>query len=135
MHELKSYLVRAVRDWAMDSGLTPHLLVDATIPGVDVPAAFVNNGRIVLNVHPRAIQHFDLDRDCLRFHARFVGRSLPVALPIAAVLAVYAHENGQGVSFPEGKATAPPREPTADAAPAPAPKQPQSKGPTLRIVK
>lgn len=132
MLPLKLYLVRAVRDWALDSGLTPHVLVDASFPGVTVPAGHVENGRIVLNVHPRAVDHFDLIDDWLRFSARFGPRSFLVEVPSAAVLSVYARENGQGISFPAVPADN--REnPSADGEPPPG--KPPGKGPMLKVVK
>jgi len=98
---LKAYLVRAVRDWALDNGFTPHVLVNASAPDVSVPAGYIEDGRIVLNIHPRAVEHFLLEDDLLRFSARFGAQSLPVEMPLTAVLAVYARENGQGISFSE----------------------------------
>ena len=129
---LKPYLIRAVRNWAVDSGLTPCVLVNASLPGVKVPADYVDNGRIVLNVHPRAVGRFDLDNEWLQFSARFAARSFAVEVPLAAVLAVYARENGQGISFTgeedaDGDGAA-----MRDAAPS---KRTPRKGPTLKIVK
>jgi stringent starvation protein B len=100
---LKSYLIRAVRDWALESGLTPYILVDADCPGVVVPVQFVNRGRIVLNVHPRAVNALVLDDSVLRFSARFAGQSLGVEIPTTALMAVYAKENGQGITFPQSE--------------------------------
>lgn len=104
MKLLKSYLIRAVRDWALESGLTPYILVDANRPGVVVPDRFVNLGRIVLNVHPRAVNAFVLDDEVLRFSARFSGQSLGIEIPTTALTAVYAKENGQGITFPQSDA-------------------------------
>lgn len=129
MVALKPYLLRAVHLWAVDSGVTPHVLVDATAAGVKVPAHFVDNGRIVLNVHPRAVTDFNLNDDWLWFSARFSGNQFTIEVPLAAVLAIYAKENGQGISFPEEGApthNGPGTEPTG---------QPQRKGPTLKIIK
>ncbi len=129
---LKPYLIRAVRNWAVDSGLTPCVLVNASLPGVKVPADYVDNGRIVLNIHPRAVGRFDMDHEWLQFSARFAARSFAVEVPLAAVLAVYARENGQGISFTgeedaDGDGAA-----MRDAA---SPKRTPRKGPTLKIVK
>ena len=56
----RPYLIRAMWQWAQDSGFTPQLLVDATVAEVVVPVASVESGRIVLNVHDRAV--VDLSR-------------------------------------------------------------------------
>jgi stringent starvation protein B len=129
--ELKSYLVRAVSDWALDQGLTPHVAVAATYPGTAVPAEHVQEGRIVLNIHPRAISAYALDDEGLAFSARFGGRPFEVRVPLPAILAVYARENGQGISFPEPV----PPAPDSGAPPDETPPKPGGKGPHLRVVK
>lgn len=101
MTPITPYLIRAVRDWAIDSGLTPLIVVDATLAGVEVPADFVENGRILLNVHPRAVHDFVMENERLLFATRFAGKRCALEIPVAAVLAIYARENGQGVTFPK----------------------------------
>ena len=96
----RPYLLRALYEWIADNGLTPHILVDATKPGVRVPAHAVKDGRIVLNIAARAVGHLQMDNDDVRFSARFGGVSHEVIVPIDAVLAVYARENGQGMELP-----------------------------------
>lgn len=131
MNPLKYYLARAVYDWALDNNLTPHVIVDATVAGVQVPPGYVENGRIVLNVHPRAIQTFSFDHSGIRFSARFGGSPYGIDIPLTGLLAIYAKENGQGVSFPE-------RDDPPPVAPAPrgtASGRPTRKGPSLRRVK
>lgn len=96
----RPYLLRALYEWIADNGLTPHLLVDATQPGVRVPAHAVKDGRIVLNIADRAVGHLQMDNDEVRFSARFGGVSHAVIVPIDAVLAIYARENGQGMELP-----------------------------------
>ena len=91
---------------------------------------YVENGRIVLNIHPRAIHGFSFDHGGIRFSARFGGSPYVIDIPLAGLLAIYAKENGQGVSFPE-RDEPPPAEPAAPGRPAPAPR----KGPVLKRVK
>ena len=86
----RPYLLRALYEWIADNGLTPHILVDATKPGVRVPAHAVKDGRIVLNIAARAVGHLQMDNDDVRFSARFGGVSHAVIVPIDAVLAIYA---------------------------------------------
>ncbi|KDM92754.1 ClpXP protease specificity-enhancing factor [Photobacterium galatheae] len=95
----RPYLVRAFYDWLVDNDLTPHLVVDATLPGVQVPQEFVSNGQIVLNLAPRAVGNLELGDEAIRFNARFGGRPQVVAVPLAAVMALYARENGAGTMF------------------------------------
>lgn len=96
----RPYLVRAINDWIVDSGLTPHLLVSAEFPGLDVPASSIQDGRVVLNISPSAVRDLLIDDAMVTFVARFGGVSRAVSVPIAAVEAVYARENGRGMMFP-----------------------------------
>ena len=97
----RPYLLRALYEWVVDNGMTPHVLVDATQPGVRVPAHAVKDGRIVLNIAERAVGGLRMDNDALRFSARFGGVSQSVLVPLDAVIAVYARETGQGMVLPE----------------------------------
>jgi stringent starvation protein B len=97
----RPYLLRALYEWIADNGMTPHLLVDATMPGVRVPPHTVKDGRVVLNVAARAVSRLEMDNDAVSFTARFGGVSHPVTVPVAAVLAIYARETGQGMALPD----------------------------------
>jgi stringent starvation protein B len=97
----RPYLLRALYEWIIDNGMTPHVLVDATQPGVRVPAHTVKEGKVVLNIADRAVAKLEMDNESIRFTARFGGVSHPVAVPISAVLAIYARETGQGMALPE----------------------------------
>jgi stringent starvation protein B len=96
----RPYLLRALYEWIADNGLTPHLLVDATRPQVLVPTHAVKDGRIVLNVAQRAVAGLEMSNDVISFSARFGGVSHSVSVPVSAVLAIYARENGQGMALP-----------------------------------
>ena len=97
----RPYLLRALYAWIADNGMTPHLLVDASRPGVQVPVSAVKDGKIVLNVAERAVVGLDMGNDAIAFTARFGGVSHPVRVPIGAVLAIYARETGQGMGLPD----------------------------------
>jgi stringent starvation protein B len=97
----RPYLLRALYAWIADNGMTPHLLVDAGRPGVQVPASAVKDGKIVLNVAERAVVGLEMGNDQIAFTARFGGVSHPVRVPVSAVLAIYARETGQGMGLPE----------------------------------
>ena len=109
MSSQRPYLLRALYEWISDNGMTPHILVDAGLPGVRVPAHTVKDGRVVLNIAERAVVRLVIDNESVSFSARFSGASYPVQVPISAVLAVYARETGQGMALPEDP------HPTADA--------------------
>ena len=95
----KPYLVRALLGWIVDNDLTPYLLVDSELPGVRVPRQYVKDGQIVLNISPQATSHFEMTNSKLQFRAGFGGSMFDVLLPTRAILAIYARENGQGMSF------------------------------------
>jgi stringent starvation protein B len=97
----RPYLIRAIYDWATANGYTPHVLVAADYPGVQVPTQYVQDGRITLNISPTAVQNFDVLPELLWFSARFAGRAYEIQVPVGAVLAVFARENGEGVVFGE----------------------------------
>ena len=97
----RPYLLRALYEWIVDNGMTPHLLVDATRPGVRVPPHTVKEGRVVLNVAERAVARLQMDNEVVAFTARFGGQSQAVQVPVEAVLAIYARETGQGMALPE----------------------------------
>lgn len=95
----RPYLLRAFYEWLLDNQLTPHLVVDVTLPGVQVPMEYARDGQIVLNIAPRAVGGLELANDEVRFNARFGGVPRQVSVPLAAVLAIYARENGAGTMF------------------------------------
>jgi Stringent starvation protein B len=95
----RPYLLRAFYEWLLDNQLTPHLVVDVTLPGVQVPMEYARDGQIVLNIAPRAVGNLELANDEVRFNARFGGVPRVVSVPLAAVLAIYARENGAGTMF------------------------------------
>ncbi|MCF6434884.1 ClpXP protease specificity-enhancing factor [Pseudoalteromonas sp. MMG022] len=95
----RPYLLRAFFDWIVDNECTPHLVVNAEYPAVQVPTQFVQDGQIVLNISPTAVTQFAMDNHQLSFNARFGGQPMQVYVPIAAVLAIYARENGEGTVF------------------------------------
>jgi len=132
MTSSRPYLLRAIYQWIVDNGCTPHLLVNACAPGVEVPADYVENDKIVLNVGPAAAHGLELGDEAISFEARFGGRPMSVLAPISAVLAIYARENGQGMLFTDDDG--------ADAeAEAPEAEEQSSDGgarrPNLRVIK
>lgn len=132
----RPYLVRAIHEWIVDSGLTPHLLVDAEQPGLDVPESSIQDGRVVLNVSPSAVRDLLIDSEMVTFVARFGGVSRAVTVPMAAVEAVYARENGRGMMFPvdeDDDDGAPESEPGDDTGDRSGPKR--KSRPNLKVVK
>lgn len=124
----RPYLLRALYEWALDCGFTPHIAVDATRPGVQVPVSYVRDGQITLNLHPQAIQGLTIGNEAITFQARFGGVSQGVNVPVNAVLAIFARENGRGMQFPREEGAEPPPETPPES---PAPK----KGSHLKVIK
>ncbi len=100
----RPYLLRALHEWCTDNGYTPYVVVvvDET---VQVPMEFVKNGEIVLNVSYDATSGMTLGNDYIEFKARFGGVPRELIVPVSRVMAIYARENGQGMSFPMVQAT------------------------------
>ncbi len=99
MISMRPYLLRALHDWIVDNELTPHLLVNAEHDQVEVPTQYVDNGQIILNISPMAVQDLTLNNDWISLTTRFSGEPFSVFVPIVAVLAIYAKENGKGMFF------------------------------------
>lgn len=99
MKSSRPYIARALYEWLLDNELTPHLVVDATQPGVEVPRQFVQNGQIVLNVAPTAVRDLFMENQAIGFNARFGGQPMQVMIPTPALIAIYARENGAGMVF------------------------------------
>jgi stringent starvation protein B len=95
----KPYLIRALHQWCTDFGFTPFIavFVDAR---VEVPMEFVKNDEIVLNLSLEACHQLRMENDWISFQARFRGAPRKIMVPVSHVLAIYARENGQGMSFP-----------------------------------
>lgn len=127
----RPYLVRAMHEWMTDNGQTPYLIVDAAATGVEAPAGYARDGRLVLNVSWQATQGLKLGNDAIEFSARFGASSRRVRIPEQAVLGIYARETGQGMLFQEqqGGETPPPDEP------GPGPGEKPGREPRLRVVK
>jgi stringent starvation protein B len=128
----KPYLIRALHQWCTDFGFTPFIavFVDAR---VEVPMEFVKNDEIVLNLSLEACHQLALENDWISFQARFGGIPRKIMVPVTHVLAIYARENGQGMSFPFDPAQA--RDLHVADASDEVPQKPKSTRPALKIVK
>ena len=125
MSPSRPYLIRALYEWILDNGMTPYVLVDVADERVVVPTQYVEDGRIVLNVNPSAVQNLQLGNELIELDARFSGQPMHVVVPVMSVMAIYARENGKGMVFTEedGGGDEPP------------PPEKEEKRPTLRVVK
>ncbi|WP_108446809.1 ClpXP protease specificity-enhancing factor [Halomonas denitrificans] len=99
MHSSRPYMARALYQWLLDNELTPYIVVDAEQEGVEVPRQCVQNGQIVLNLAPSAIRDFAMENAAVSFSARFGGQPMQIMVPMEALIAIYARENGVGMVF------------------------------------
>jgi len=130
----RPYLIRAIHEWCVDAGFTPHILVQVD-EHTRVPAGHVKDGQIVLNIAGNAVRDLAIDNDWIMFSARFSGVSQEIAVPINRVAAIFARENGQGMHFEvQETAETQPLEPTAETGEEPPPEPPKGR-PQLKVVK
>ncbi len=125
MTSLKPYLIRSVYEWIVDNSSTPYLLVNANNNKGNLPVDYIEDGKIVLNVRPQAIEALSLGNELIEFNARFSGKPMTVVVSVNAVMAIYAKENGKGLVFDQEN---------NDSDEPPPEQQPPGK-PTLRVVK
>jgi stringent starvation protein B len=121
----RPYLIRAMHEWMIDNGLTPHIVADASVEGLTVPPGHVKDGKIVLNVSYAATRGLTLGNDEIAFEARFNGVAQQLAVPVHAIIGIYARETGQGMIF--SAEDSPP--PDSEGPPPPAGR------PSLKVVK
>ena len=100
----KPYLLRALYEWCVDNGYTPHLAVRVDSRS-QVPSEYVRNGEITLNVSPSAVHKLQMGNELIEFSARFAGVARQISVPVAGVYALYARETGQGMTFEVDAAT------------------------------
>ena len=142
----KPYILRALYEWATDNGYTPHIVVQVNEHCL-VPAAFVQDGQITLNISHLATGGLVIGNQFIEFQARFSGRTENISVPVGAVTAIYARETGTGMGFEVEETMVPDADSdtnkAADLTQASSPKasavEPEphdkNKRPSLRIVK
>ncbi|MBK6981773.1 MAG: ClpXP protease specificity-enhancing factor [Betaproteobacteria bacterium] len=126
----KPYFIRAIYEWCSDCGFTTYLSVKVD-DRTRVPAEYVKNGEIVLNVSLNATRNLTINNELVQFSARFSGVSREVTIPVDRVQGIFARENGQGAFFTVEAPTTP--EATGDAAEPPNPPSPGKAN--LKLVK
>lgn len=131
----RPYLMRALNEWILENDCTPYVLVDAGLPGVQVPEDYVNNGQIVLNISTFAVKSLLIDDDGLSFNARFGGVPIDLYVPMVAILAIYAKENGQGMVFGNEAGAPDPNQPPTTKKLEPKEDKTDKPRPSLKVVK
>ena len=123
----RPYIIRGLYDWIVDNGMTPYLMVDAGYPNTHVPEKYIKDGKVVLNISTASVKELDLGNELILFNARFSGQPIKIRVPIDAVMAIYARENGNGMIFAEETIMS--ENTTEDV------KAPEKRNPNLKIVK
>ena len=95
----RPYLIRAMHEWMVDHGQTPHIVIDTSVDGVSVPPEHIKDGKIILNISETAAHNLKLTNNAVSFRARFSGVPFDVWVPMRSVLGIYARETGQGMIF------------------------------------
>jgi stringent starvation protein B len=134
MQSTRPYLIRAIYEWCVDSGFTPHILVQVD-EHTRVPKGYVKDGQIVLNVGAGAVRDLAIDNDWVLFSARFSGASHEIAVPINRVAAIFARENGQGMHFDVLESTGEHAANTAVETGSETPPEPPKGRPQLKVIK
>lgn len=129
MTSTRPYLLRALYEWIVDNNKTPFLLVDTSITGVNVPEQYVEDNRIILNISPAAVHQLAIQNEAVSFNARFNNRPFEIYVPVAAVMAIYTKETGDGLAF------TPDMEPAAESGDAESEKKENSKKVKLKVIK
>ena len=129
MTSSRPYVMRALYEWILENDCTPYVLVNAEEEGVEVPAQYVKDGQIVLNISPAAVVDLVIGNDAMYFNGRFGGMPADIYVPMTGVIGIYARENGQGMVF-EGEEAPWPQPPTEPPRP-----DPGDKRPSLKVVK
>ena len=143
----KPYLLRALFEWCVDNGYTPHIAVKVD-SRTQVPTEYVKNNEITLNISPTAVHKLQMGNELIEFSARFGGVARQISVPVPNVYALYARETGHGMTFDidgpkpsvqsraESENAAPPRPAALPPPTTPDPKKPSGGGkPTLRRIK
>lgn len=102
INSTKPYLIRSIYDWCIDSGFTPYVSVKV-YPELDIPAEFVKNGEIILNISANAVHGLIIDNEFISFDARFNGVSRKLEIPFDAIKGIFAKEVNQGIAFSPDK--------------------------------
>lgn len=124
----RPYLIRAIHEWCVDSGLTPYLAVRVN-EQTEVPTAYVKDGEIVLNLSAGAVRNLEMGNEWITCSGRFGGTSFDLIVPVVAIIGIFAKETGQGLVFQGADSGSPP--PAAgESGLNPPPRRPQ-----LKIVK
>ena len=99
----KSYLVRAIHTWCLDTEQTPHILAGTGYNQIEVPEEYITDGQILFNLSPRATRDLMIDDQAVEFLANFGQKVTKIRLPMESIISIYSYENGEGITFDDEK--------------------------------
>jgi len=103
----RPYLIRAIYEWCVDSGLTPYLAIRVD-EHTEVPRSHVKDGEIVVNLSTDAVRNLQLGNEMITCTGRFGGVPFDLMVPVVATIGIFAKETGQGLVFQDGDQPQPP---------------------------
>ena len=130
----KPYFLRAMYEWCLDNGFTPHLVV-AVNSRTRVPQGYVKDGEIVLNINFSATKDLLIGNEAVTFSARFGGNPFDIYVPVDAVRGIFARETGQGMFFEADEAASAPMGSEPEGPPDEPEPPAGNKRPALKLVK
>lgn len=95
----RPFLVPAYYRWLLASQARPHIIAKTDYPGVQVPAGFDEDGKIVLNIHPEAAKDIEIEDQWIVFEAVFSVDPVVVRVPMGAVMVIFCPETDWFVDF------------------------------------
>ena len=91
-----SYVLKSLKSWMEDTGLTPNIKFKLGDPGVRVPEHLKDSEIIALNIGRDACRNFVIDDKFVGFDTRFSGNLFSITVPIAEIIEIYAKEQSAG---------------------------------------
>ena len=95
MRPLAGYMLRAMREWMIDSATTPEIIIDTTVDGVVIPTQYRNRALLVLNVSNDANKGLEIGEEWVTMNTRFQGAPHHVRFPVSAVRGIKIRETGE----------------------------------------
>jgi stringent starvation protein B len=126
----RPYLIRAIYEWCVDSGLTPYLAVRVD-ENTEVPRSHVKDGEIVLNLSAEAVHNLQMGNEMITCTGRFGGVPFDLIVPVVATIGIFAKETGQGLVFQGDD----PQQPPPASSSGEVNSKPVAHRPNLKIVK
>ena len=91
-----SYVLKALKNWMEDVGLTPNIKFKSNNSQVRIPEHLRSSDYIALNIGRKACKNFVIDDEFIGFDTRFSGDLFSITVPIMEITEIYAKEQPAG---------------------------------------